>query len=234
MLAWGAAHPWVGYLLVSGILVWAAARGLQEWERRRGTGLRWLRPLIQVVAILGILWAGILAWPKISTRLRELRADNPVTVARPRAVEGRTIGYRRPDKAPNGQSWPATSGYVSGYPRRRTGGLASIEADNSRGATDVFARLVWLDGSRERVIRVIFVRAKQRFTMEGLPAGRYVLKYLKLDSGVIAKTRPVVLAIENQPDGAQQWVNWSIGLFEVMEGGDYRKVISEQEFAAGE
>ena len=35
MIAWGSAHPWVGYLLVFGIVVWAAARMLQEWDKRK-------------------------------------------------------------------------------------------------------------------------------------------------------------------------------------------------------
>lgn len=199
----------------------------KEWSR-------WRRPLVQVVVILGILWAGIHWWPVISTQLTKFRSDNQVGVVRPTGFDGRKIGYRPAEKAPNGQPWPAKSGYVAGYPRERTGGLAGIEADNSQGTTDVFARLVWLDGTKERVIRVIFVQAKQRFSMEGLPAGRYVLKYLELDSGAIAKTDPLEVSLKKKPDGGEEWQGWVVGLYGVIDGKDYRESISEQEFAAGE
>jgi hypothetical protein len=35
MIVWGASHPWVGYLLVFAIFIWACARMIQEWERRK-------------------------------------------------------------------------------------------------------------------------------------------------------------------------------------------------------
>lgn len=197
---------------------------VRTWWSRHG------QATISIAAMLAVLWVGTHWWPTVSAKLLELRGDNQVGVVRPYGFDGKKIGYVRPPTAPNGRPWPTASGYVDGYPRERFGGYADIEADNSQGTTDVFARLVWLDGQQERVIRQIYLQRQQRFAMEKLPTGRYVLKYLLLESGQIEKTDPIEITITKDKGGSETWNGWTVGLYGVIDGTDHRESISEKEF----
>ena len=42
--------------------------------------------------------------------------------------------------APNGSDWPASAGYVDGFPRLRIDGRSSVTVDNSENSADVFVK----------------------------------------------------------------------------------------------
>lgn len=60
----------------------------------------------------------------------------------------------RPDSAPNGQPWPTTAAYVRGYQQLHSGGLSTVTVDNSQNDSDVFVKLVSLDGPNAYPVRV--------------------------------------------------------------------------------
>lgn len=104
--------------------------------------------------------------------------------------------YTRPATAPNGQPWPASAGYVSGYPLLATGGVGSITVDNSRNDSDTFVKLVAQgNGVQPQVVRHIYVPAQQSFTVDQLPPGDYDLRYRNLATGALARTPAVSVTV---------------------------------------
>ena len=61
--------------------------------------------------------------------------------------------------------------YLSGLTRANFGGLSSVTIDNSKNESDVFVKLVSLDGPGARPVRFFFIPARGRFTMEKVTAG---------------------------------------------------------------
>ncbi|MES2611723.1 MAG: DnaJ domain-containing protein [Pseudomonadota bacterium] len=110
----------------------------------------------------------------------------PVLFAPPR--------YARPATAPNGQPWPASAGYVDGYPLLNNDGEGSLTVDNSSNDSDAFVKLVSQGGGQPQVVRHIYVPAFQRFTVSRLAPGQYDLRYRNLASGALARTPAVTVA----------------------------------------
>lgn len=77
----------------------------------------------------------------------------------------------RPISAPNGESWPAESGYIDGYQQGNMGGEAKIVLDNS--AHDHDALVILFDLDKQVAVRHVFLRAHQKFTLENLIVGNY-------------------------------------------------------------
>ena len=55
-------------------------------------------------------------------------------------------------------------------------GLADVVADNSRGASDLLVKLIDRDAKPMTAVRVDFLKAKQRFTMERVKPGHYDIR----------------------------------------------------------
>jgi hypothetical protein len=102
--------------------------------------------------------------------------------------------YTRPSAAPNGEAWPTTSDYVSGYPQRNTNGMSQVTIDNSRNMADAFVKVISVSDSEPKVVRNIFVQGSDRFTVNNLRAGSYELHYQNLDSGALMRSE--VFALE--------------------------------------
>jgi curved DNA-binding protein CbpA len=102
-------------------------------------------------------------------------------------------GYARAPVAPNGQPWPARSGYVEGYEQKNRGGLSEVTIDNTPNDADMFVKLVSLDGPSAVPVRTFFVAARGRFTLADLRIGTYDLRYRNLASGALARSPAFIL-----------------------------------------
>jgi len=77
--------------------------------------------------------------------------------------------------APNGEPWPADSGYIAGYPVGNQGKEMSVVVDNSGNEAPVFVKIHDLD--RRSNVRHAYVEAHATLTIDALAAGRYEVRY---------------------------------------------------------
>jgi hypothetical protein len=83
--------------------------------------------------------------------------------------------------APNGENWPAGSGYVDGYPVGNQGEEMQVTVDNSNNSAAVFVKLYDLD--RRANVRHAYVLAHQMLAIDKLAAGKYEVRYQIVDPG---------------------------------------------------
>jgi len=83
--------------------------------------------------------------------------------------------------APNGEPWPAQSGYVDGFPIGNKGDELSLTIDNSGNAAPVFVKLY--DQERRSNVRYLYILAKDKLTVEQLSAGKYEVRYQAVGPG---------------------------------------------------
>ncbi|WLI89318.1 J domain-containing protein [Massilia sp. R2A-15] len=81
----------------------------------------------------------------------------------------------RAQVAPNGEPWPASSGYVDGYPVANPGEEMQVMVDNSANAAAVFVKLYDLD--RRANVRHAYVLPHESLSIDKLAAGRYEVRY---------------------------------------------------------
>jgi hypothetical protein len=83
--------------------------------------------------------------------------------------------------SPNGEPWPAQSGYVAGYPVGNQGEEMQFAIDNSANASPVFVKIYDLD--RRANVRHAFVQARDRLMIDKLTAGKYEVRYQNIMVG---------------------------------------------------
>ncbi|CUI06694.1 J domain-containing protein [Massilia sp. P8910] len=83
--------------------------------------------------------------------------------------------------APNGEAWPAQSGYVDGFPIGNQGPETQISIDNSRNGSPVLVKIFDLD--RRSNVRHVYVLARDSFVADRLAAGKYEVRYQNVDVG---------------------------------------------------
>ncbi|WP_313177518.1 J domain-containing protein [Massilia sp.] len=107
----------------------------------------------------------------------------PASQVKALAVTQLVVPPRQPDcatdlatpGAPNGEPWPADSGYIAGYPVGNQGKEMSVVVDNSANEAPVFVKIHDLD--RRSNVRHAYVESHATFTVDGLAAGRYEVRY---------------------------------------------------------
>lgn len=149
----------------------------------------------------------------------------PYTAVQPTARPS----YVRPTTAPNGETWPNGASYINGYKKLHTNGLSSVIIDNTRNNSDVFVKLVSLDGSKADPVRVFFIPAYGQFTVNNVKAGNYDVRYRDLDSGALARSESFQLQETPTYDGIQ-YSNLTMTLYKVRHGNMQTYGISENEF----
>lgn len=137
--------------------------------------------------------------------------------------------YVRSLKDPNGEEWPLQSGYVKGFQVLYMDGLSTVTIDNTQNDSDVFVKLVSLDGENSYPIRTIMIRARDQFTLNKVRAGNYDVRYRDLDSGILSRTDPFNLQEVFTYDGTQ-YSNITMTLYKVGNGNMQTYKISESEF----
>lgn len=137
--------------------------------------------------------------------------------------------YVRQPTAPNGQSWPAWSSYVPGYPIRKTGGLSSLTVDNSRNSSDVFLKVFSLDGGDPIPVRFALIKAGTSFEFSNIASGSFDVRYMDLDTGKISGSEPFELEEIAEGNG-KRYSRMSLSLNTVRSGNTRGREISDSEF----
>lgn len=83
--------------------------------------------------------------------------------------------------APNGEAWPARSGYVEGYQVSNRGEEMQLVVDNSANGSPVFVKVHDLD--RRSNVRHVFVLAHDSIAIDKLAAGKYEVRYQNIEVG---------------------------------------------------
>lgn len=150
-------------------------------------------------------------------------------IANPRSTPAPKPSYVRPLIAPNGELWPAVAGYVRGYPLLHANGLSTVTIDNSQNDSDVFVKLVSLDGSQTYPVRVFFIPAHARFTLNRVSAGSYDIRYRDLNSGRLSRSQAFNLEEIETYDGTR-YSKITMTLYKVRHGNMQTYGLSEAEF----
>lgn len=137
--------------------------------------------------------------------------------------------YERPLYAPNGEAWPTVAGYVRGYKKLHTNGLSSVTVDNTQNNSDVFVKLVSLEGAEAYPVRQFYIPAYSKFTVNKVKAGSYDVRYRDLNSGGLSRSESFSLE-ETEIDGGTQFSNYTMTLYKVRNGNMQTYGLSEAEF----
>lgn len=137
--------------------------------------------------------------------------------------------YIKPVSAPNGAPWPTSSGYVAGYDRLHTDGLSAITIDNGQNDSDVFVKLVSIDGPQAFPVRTFYITAHGSFTVRNIAAGNYDVRYRDLNSGGLSRSEAFNL-VEVPTDNGTQFSNVTMTLYKVRNGNMQTYGLSESEF----
>ena len=84
--------------------------------------------------------------------------------------------------APNGEPWPAQSGYVDGFPIGNKGDDMQLTLDNSNNVSAVFIKV--FDLERKSNVRYAYVQPRDTLVVDKLAAGKYEIRYQNLDMGI--------------------------------------------------
>ncbi|HEX5342270.1 MAG TPA: J domain-containing protein [Duganella sp.] len=83
--------------------------------------------------------------------------------------------------APNGEPWPARSGYMEGFPVGNRGDDMQLTLDNAANNSAVFIKVYDLD--RRANVRYAYVQAHDKLLVDKLTNGKYEIRYQNLDAG---------------------------------------------------
>lgn len=137
--------------------------------------------------------------------------------------------YVRPATAPNGSPWPVTAGYIEGYAKVNTNGLSKVTVDNSRNDSDVFVKLVSLNGPTAWPSRVFYIPARSSFTVESVTAGSYDIRYRDLRTGGLSRSQQFELEERSTYNGTE-FSEMTLTLYKVRNGNMQTYELSEDKF----
>ena len=137
--------------------------------------------------------------------------------------------YTRTNTAPNGEPWPRSADYVKGYPVLETSGLSSVTVNNADNDSDVFVKLISLDGAEPFAVRQIYIPAHDSFKLTQLPLGSYDIRYRRLDSGRLSHTQQFYLSEARHIENAGP-SNITIALHRTSEGDMQAEDLAEADF----
>jgi hypothetical protein len=137
--------------------------------------------------------------------------------------------YVRAIAAPNGSPWPQVASYVSGYPKSHTDGRSNVTIDNSQNSSDVFVKLVSLDGDHAYPVRQVFIPAFKTFVVRNVRAGSYDIRYRDLDSGGLSRSEAFSLEETRTGDGIR-YSDMTMTLYKVEHGNMQTFTLPESEF----
>jgi hypothetical protein len=175
-----------------------------------------------------IVLAGVFLWQSFAPDTPPPKGPKPYSAVPP--VQSPVVpAYTRPALAPNGQPWPVMAGYIEGYDRLNADGLSSVTIDNTRNDSDVFAKLVSLEGAQAFPVRQVFIPAYGQFKLEGVTAGLYDVRYRDLVSGGLSRSEGFTLEETATGDGTQ-YTELSMTLYKVQQGNMQTYDLGEDEF----
>lgn len=152
----------------------------------------------------------------------------PITPAAP-DIQPERSAYTRPPAAPNGEPWPHNANYVDGYPILASDGLSEVTIDNGQNDSDVFVKLVSLDGPKAFPVRQFFIPAHTRFTLNDVSAGSYDIRYRDLRTGGLSRSESFQIE-QFRTNGGTQYSRITMTLYKVQGGNFQTYNLAEPEF----
>lgn len=131
--------------------------------------------------------------------------------------------------SPNGKAWPSTAAYVSGFPQRAAGGLSKLTIDNTNSGSDVHVKLCRFSFSACDGLRQVFIPAGSSFTIKGIAAGKYDVRYRDLTSGSLAMSDMIELE-QFEVDGGTRFSVVRLTLYKVAQGNTTFVPVAESQF----
>lgn len=203
----------------------------QEWQKaletlkgkQRSKKIKWI---VWGAVILGLIGLSMFDDNKNSSSSSSKPYKSASTPSTPRYE---APSYTRPRTAPNGQPWPTTAGYIKGYELSNANGLSTVTVDNSRNDSDVFVKLVSLEGTQAYPVRQFYIPAYSRFTLNKITAGNYDIRYRDLSTGGLSRSEAFSLEEIPTYDGVQ-YSNMTMTLYKISNGNMQTYGISEGEF----
>lgn len=101
--------------------------------------------------------------------------------------------------------------------------------DNTQNDFDVIIKLFSRDVEKPKPVRVIFIRAKDQFTIEKITAGNYDVRYRNLNTGNLSRSEPLQLQ-EFRTTRGVSFSNITLTLYKSRNGNTQTYTISESEF----
>lgn len=181
---------------------------------------------VQAAACLVV--AGLLAGLIASEDGSSPSATQPYVAHAP-ASPLRAPAYVRPDAAPNGEPWPTAAAYVANYPTLNANGLSTVTVDNSQNNSDVFVKLVALNGTPAYPVRTFYIPAFGKFTVNKVTQGNYDVRYRDLSNGGLSRSEPFTVEETAMADGTE-YTEMTMTLYKVKNGNMQTYPISETEF----
>jgi len=190
-----------------------------------GSSLKFWTIAISISAVVGIaLWAE--NQPPAATGLPEYVSEPSAELAEAKKIEP---AYVRPEKAPNGNPWPDSAGYIKGYPIARADGLSKLTIDNSSNSTEVFVKLVALDVQQTLPIRHVYIPANSSFTINKIRAGEYDVRHMDLSDGSLSRSESLQLEEIRDAAGVRFSIT-TMTLFKVANGNMQSYQLAPEEF----
>lgn len=125
--------------------------------------------------------------------------------------------YVRPELAPNGAAWPKIADYVNGYPIFNSSGHSVVTIDNTQNNSDVFVKLVSLDGENSLPVRTLFIPAHWNFPLKSVAPGNYDIRYRNLTDGYLSRSERFTVTENPKADGIE-YSNITLTLYKVRQG----------------
>ncbi|MFL1542544.1 J domain-containing protein [Pseudomonas sp. O39] len=156
-------------------------------------------------------------------------AQRPLSATNQRELAAKIPTYVRPKTAPNGKPWPRTASYLIGEPQTHKTGHSEVTIDNGQNNSDVFLKLVALQGMVAKPARQILIPARSRFTIKNLTPGDYDVRYRDLTSGGLSRSEVMTLT-ETPTSRGTQYSVVTLTLYKVANGNTATYGLSEDEF----
>jgi len=182
------------------------------------------------LALLGLLFGGIWLYDAYSPDRPPPPGPKPYT-SNPtiQPAEPAKPAYTRPPTAENGAPWPTSAGYVDGYPILAQDGLSEVTVDNGQNDSDVFVKLVSLDGPQAFPVRQFYIPAHSRLRLNEVTAGSYDIRYRDLTTGGLSRSESFVVEQKSTVDGIQ-YSSITMTLYKVQNGNFRTYDLAESEF----
>ena len=110
-----------------------------------------------------------------------------------------------------------------------TDGLSSVTIDNSSNDSDVFVKLVSLDGPEAYPVRQFYIPKFARFELSNVSSGTYDIRYRDLESGGLSHSESFQLQ-ETPTGNGTQYSQVTMTLYKVANGNMQTYGLAESEF----
>lgn len=220
---------------------WIASQEVLQIKQPNEPAIQ-VRPRRSASVVLGILqrswplivFAGFMLWAFLQPSEPPAKSDLPAydrTALSEPSIEPAADPptYVRPSTAPNGEPWPISASYVSGYKRLRTDGLSSLTVDNSSSDGDMFVKLVAIEADKTVPIRQFYLPRSSSFSMNSIRAGTYDLRYMDLTDGSLSRTESFELQQIEEPEGIR-YSRSTVTLYKVANGNLQSHALNPEEF----